>query len=109
MPAGFDPAKAANPTERHILKQADLMDRRYRERIQNQIDSINRILKGGTYTDEMLELHEVLAKQGAALKRIRQLLTEYANHDDADEWDAAEQGSLLAADILEELDASAED
>lgn len=50
-----------------MLDRADDLDKRRQLQISNQIDTINRLLNGGTYDDEMRILHEKLAECQAKL------------------------------------------
>lgn len=50
--------------------QVRAQDLRRQRQIKNQVDTINRVMQGGTYTDEMRELHERLAAAEAEKERL---------------------------------------
>lgn len=56
--------------EEHLKRVAEIGER-YEARIRNQIDTINRILAGGTYDTEMEALHVQLAEVTAERDRLR--------------------------------------
>lgn len=57
-----------------ILRRAEELDQRRQHQIQNQIGTINRLLAGATYEEEIQELHENLAaaqqQRDAALQEL---------------------------------------
>lgn len=54
-----------------VTAKAVALDTRRRKQIDNQIGSINRLLKPGhTYTDEMTKLQELLAERDASLEEF---------------------------------------
>lgn len=59
--------------KRTIAQAAEDLDRRRRQQIQNQIAAINRLLIGGSYTEEMKRLHEQLADAQVRLDEISQI------------------------------------
>lgn len=61
--------------DEHLKRVAEIGER-YEARIRNQIDTINRILAGGTYDTEMEALHVQLAEVTAERDR---LLREHAD------------------------------
>lgn len=50
-------------------RAAAAMDLRRQAQIQNQIGSINRLMRGGTYDDEMAALHQELADHRVRAER----------------------------------------
>lgn len=44
-----------------VIRKADELDARRRHQIENQVGTINRLLNGATYEEEIQELHENLA------------------------------------------------
>lgn len=64
MPQSKPPRKnqqASNPIKK-ILEQARSIDRRRQAQIENQVQSINRLLKSGEYSEEMRILHMATAQ-----------------------------------------------
>ncbi|MDR6571540.1 hypothetical protein J2X60_000165 [Curtobacterium sp. 320] len=55
--------------DEHLKRVAETGDR-YEARIRNQVDTINRILAGGTYDTEMEALHNQLAEVTAERDRL---------------------------------------
>lgn len=57
-----------------ILRRAEEIDQRRQHQIENQIGTINRLLAGATYEEEIQELHENLAsaqqQRDAALQEL---------------------------------------
>ena len=62
---------------REVIREAEALDARRRHQIENQIGTINRLLGGSTYEEEIQELHENLAsaqqQRDAALEELEQL------------------------------------
>ena len=60
-----------------LFEEVAAVDDRRQRQVRNQVASINRIMQGGTYDDEMAKLHEELAdtqaRLEAALLEIRAL------------------------------------
>lgn len=56
---------------REVMREADELEARRQHQIQNQINSINRLLEGSTYDDEMRTLHEELASTQAELDKAQ--------------------------------------
>lgn len=60
-----------------MLREVGEVDQRRQNQIRNQVGTINRLMAGATYDDEMLRLNEELAdtqaRLEAALLEIRQL------------------------------------
>lgn len=53
------------------IRRVEEIGQRYEARIRNQIESINRILAGGTYDTEMEALHVQLAEVTADRDRLQ--------------------------------------
>lgn len=64
-------------TVEEVTKRADELDRRRQHQIENQVSTINRLLNGVTYEEEIRSLHEELAaaqtERDAALEELRLL------------------------------------
>ncbi|WP_416394211.1 MULTISPECIES: hypothetical protein [unclassified Curtobacterium] len=58
-------------TETEFTQRIADIDARFQARIRNQIASINRVLAGATYDDEMATLHEQLATVTAERDQLR--------------------------------------
>jgi len=60
---------------RETIREAEALDLRRRHQIDNQVQSINRLLNGGTYEGEIQELHAELAAAQAerdeALEKLK--------------------------------------
>lgn len=59
-----------------LLRRADELDARRRHQIANQVSTINRLLNGGTYEEEIQALHEELAAAQAEADDLREKLEE---------------------------------
>jgi hypothetical protein len=64
-----------NPIQEKLKRAAELDDRR-RLQIQNQIDSINRLLEGHTYEEEMEDLHALLVAEQSEVARLEEEVKE---------------------------------
>lgn len=53
-------------------RQLNDVDARFRARLSNQIDTINRLLNGSTYDTEMDALHDALASAQAERDALRE-------------------------------------
>lgn len=65
------PRSAATKANRQLLEQARALDLRRQAQIINQVDTINRLMQGGTYDEEMRALHEELASTQMELADAR--------------------------------------
>lgn len=64
-----------NPIKK-MMSDAAALDNRRQQQIRNQIESINRLMSGGTYDDEMARLHMMLAGAQHHIELQRDLLLE---------------------------------
>lgn len=63
-------------TAQEIIQEAEALDARRRHQIENQVGTINRLLAGATYEEEIAELHENLAAAQAERDALKELLGE---------------------------------
>lgn len=66
---------------REVMREADALDSRRRHQIENQVGTINRLLAGGTYDEELRALHEELAASQAEADNLRARLKQYETED----------------------------
>lgn len=88
MPKSEAPRNKKKPSDRtrraqnaiqDLMQRAHALDRRRQAQIQNQIGTINRLLDGGTYTEEMRILHEGAAESIARNEELTHALSELVN------------------------------
>lgn len=84
-------------SKEEILRKAKELDDRRQAQIQNQIDSINRLLDNGSYDDEMKALHDKLSQTRVELARARTALEDIGKMVDPNE--DAERAYKLAVII----------
>ena len=59
---------------RETIREAEALDARRRHQIDNQVSTINRLLAGGTYDQEIQALHEELAASQTEADELRRKL-----------------------------------
>lgn len=91
------PRKRDDNRLRQVMEQAQKLDRRRQAQINNQIATINHLLQGSTYTEEMRVLHEgaaALAVENEDLRtRVVELETTIREHVEAVSDAVSESGS----------------
>jgi hypothetical protein len=59
-----------------IIARAELMARRQQAQVTNQIASINRLLRDGSYSSEMEELHRELVDRDLLIEDLKRKIKE---------------------------------
>lgn len=66
---------------REVIREAEALDARRRHQIENQVNTINRLLAGGTYDQEIRALHEELAASQSEADELREKLRKHGQVD----------------------------
>lgn len=82
MPGSRPRHSKPQPQRTFSLAEVDAIGMRWSARVQNQIATINRLLKNGEYDEEMRHLHEKLAEVRAYIEDYDNWVTAAGHEED---------------------------